>query len=80
MMATNILLSGNNYYKLSHLFIYMNMGFVGKDTFFNIKDTYCLGAIKDMWESKSSAAIQRLKSKDGVVLLGMITYDFVKSK
>lgn len=33
MMAMNILLSGNNYYKVSHLFNYMNMGFVGKDTF-----------------------------------------------
>ncbi|XP_055061157.2 uncharacterized protein [Misgurnus anguillicaudatus] len=48
----------------------MNMGFVGQSTFFNIQDTYCLGAIKDMWESKSSAAIQRLKTKDGVVVLG----------
>ncbi|KAK9976652.1 hypothetical protein ABG768_021857, partial [Culter alburnus] len=62
-MATNILLSGNNYHKVSHLFNYMNMGFVGKATFYNIQDTYCLGAIKDMWESKSSAAIQRLKNQ-----------------
>jgi len=33
MMATNVLLSGNNYYKVAHLFNYMNMGFVGKNTF-----------------------------------------------
>lgn len=69
MMATNILLSGNNYYKVSHLFNYMNMGFVGKDTFFKIQDTYCLGPIKDLWEDNRCAAIQRLKSKDGVVVL-----------
>lgn len=60
MMATNILLSGNNYYKVAHLFNCMNMGFVGKDTFFNIQDTYCIGAIKNVWEEKS---------KDGIVVL-----------
>ncbi|XP_059424614.1 uncharacterized protein LOC132158984 [Carassius carassius] len=69
MMATNILLSGNNYYKVSHLFKYMNMGFVGKDLFFNIQDTYCLGAIKEFWEGKRSTAIQRLQDKDSVVVL-----------
>ncbi|XDV33212.1 hypothetical protein PO909_003727 [Leuciscus waleckii] len=69
MMATNILLAGNNYYKVAHLFNYMNMGFVGKDTFFNIQDTYCIGAIKNVWEEKRSAAIQRAKSKDGIVVL-----------
>lgn len=72
MIATNILLSGNNYYKVAHLYNYMNMGFVGKDTFFNIQDTYCIGAIKNVWEEKRSAAIQRAKSKDGVVILGML--------
>lgn len=79
MMATNILLSGNNYYKVSHLFNYMNMGFVGKDTFFNIQDTYCLGAIKEFWEEKRSTAIKRLQNKDGVVVLG-ISYVFSKYK
>ncbi|XP_073730808.1 uncharacterized protein [Misgurnus anguillicaudatus] len=69
MMATNILLSGNNYYKVAHLFNYMNMGFLGKDTFFKIQDTYCIGAIKNVWEEKRSAAIQRVKNKDGIVIL-----------
>ncbi|KAG1935367.1 hypothetical protein F2P79_019231 [Pimephales promelas] len=69
MMATNVLLSGNNYYKVAHLFNYMNMGFVGKNTFFKIQDNYCLGAIKDMWEDNRCAAIERMKSKDGVVVL-----------
>lgn len=71
MIATNILLLGNNYYKVAQLFNYMNMGFVGKYTFFSIQDTYCIGAIINVWEEKRSAAIQRVKSKDGVVILGM---------
>lgn len=71
MMATNVLLSGNNYYKVSHLFKYMNMGFVGKDLFFNIQDTYCVGTIREFWEVKRSTAIQRLQDKDSVVVLGM---------
>lgn len=74
MMATNILLSGKNYYKVSHLFNYMNMAFVGKTTFFNIQDMYCLGSVRDMWEDKRCAAIQRLKIKDGVVVLGKSHY------
>ncbi|XP_067304915.1 uncharacterized protein [Pseudorasbora parva] len=69
MMATNVLLSGNNYYKVSHLFKYMNMGFVGKDLFFNIQDTYCVGTIREFWEVKRSTAIQRLQDKDSVVVL-----------
>ena len=68
MLASNILLSGNNYYKIAHLFYFMNMGMVNKDTFFAIQDTYVVDGVKEFWEKKRSDSINRLKGKEVVVI------------
>lgn len=70
MLAVNILLSGNNYAKVALLFKFMNMGMVGRSTFFKIQDTCCVDTIKQFWEEKQSAIISRLQPKPSVVVLG----------
>lgn len=75
MLAVNILLSGNNYAKVALLFQYMNMGMVGRSTFFKIQDTYCVDTIKQFWEEKRAAIVSRAQSKASVVVLGKF-YDF----
>ncbi|XP_065133775.1 uncharacterized protein [Paramisgurnus dabryanus] len=70
MLSTNILLSGNNYAKISLLFKFMNMGMVERSTFFRIQDSYCVDTIKEFWDEKRAAVITQLKSKGPVVALG----------
>lgn len=70
MLATNILLSGNNYAKIALLFKFLNMGVVERSTFFRIQDAYCLDVIKDFWHDKRAEVVSRLQSKDSVVVLG----------
>ena len=71
MLACNILLSGNNYAKVSLLFRFMNMGMVDPSSFFRIQDTYCVDVVKDCWEEKRAEAIHRLKDRD-VVIVGNV--------
>ncbi|XP_076150069.1 uncharacterized protein LOC143133954 [Alosa pseudoharengus] len=68
LLSTNILLSGNNYGKVSLLFKFMNMGMVNPNTFCTIQDTYCVDAVKEYWEERNTEAIRRLQGKDVVVL------------
>lgn len=68
MLSTNILLSGNNFYKIALLFQFMNMGMVGPNTFFSIQDTYCVDSIKKYWMEKRAESIARFQDKDVVVL------------
>ncbi|XP_041834095.1 uncharacterized protein LOC121635100 [Melanotaenia boesemani] len=68
MLSTNILLSGNNYNKVALLFKFMNMGMVGRGTFFSIQDTYCVDTVKSYWMQKRAEAIAKLQRKDVVVL------------
>ncbi|KAL7397176.1 hypothetical protein ABVT39_018001 [Epinephelus coioides] len=70
MLATNILLSGNNYAKIALLFKSMNMGIVANKTFFHIQDTYCVDTVKEFWLEKRAEVIDRLRTKDHVVVLG----------
>ncbi|XP_065099320.1 uncharacterized protein [Paramisgurnus dabryanus] len=70
MLSTNILLSGNNYTKISLLFKFMNMGMVERSTFFRIQDSYCVDTIKEFWDEKRAAVITQLKSKGPVVAMG----------
>lgn len=70
MLASNILLSGNNYAKIKLLFQFMNMGVVAKNTFYCIQDAYCTNAVKEFWTIKRAEVIQRHQSKDEVVVLG----------
>lgn len=70
MLASNIILSGNNYAKVALLFKFMNMGIVERSAFFKIQDTYCVDTIKDLWNDKRAEVVSRLQSKDNVVVLG----------
>ncbi|KAK0142690.1 hypothetical protein N1851_019380 [Merluccius polli] len=70
MLATNILLSGNNYAKVALLFKFMNMGMVGRSTFFKIQDSYCVDTIKQFWEEKRREVVPRITPKPSIVVLG----------
>lgn len=70
LLASNIILSGNNYTKVALLFRFMNMGMVERSAFFKIQDTYCVDAIKDSWTKNRAEVISRLQPKDSVVVLG----------
>lgn len=70
MLATNILLSGNNYTKIALLFKFMNMGIVANKTFFNIQDTYCVDTVKEFWLENREEVIDGLREKDHIVVLG----------
>lgn len=70
MLSSNILLSGNNYAKISLLLKFMNMGMVERSTFFRIQDSYCVDTIKEFWDEKRASVITQLKSKGPVVALG----------
>ncbi|XP_049420242.1 uncharacterized protein LOC125881220 [Epinephelus fuscoguttatus] len=67
LLSSSILLSGNNYAKVSLLFKFMNIKMVNPNTYFTIQDTYCVDIIKEFWEEKSSKAISQLQGKNVVV-------------
>ncbi|KAM4622209.1 uncharacterized protein ACJ7VT_006459 [Polymixia lowei] len=56
MLATNILLSGNNYAKVAILFEFMNMGIVNPNTFSKIQDAYCVDTIKEFCVERGATA------------------------
>ena len=68
MMATNILLSGNNYLKIAHLFRYMNMRAVDETTFYRIQAEYLVDSIKSFWEDHRRNVLADLQGKDVVAL------------
>ncbi|XP_026133574.1 uncharacterized protein LOC113112325 isoform X2 [Carassius auratus] len=68
MLASNILLSGSNYAKVSLLFQFMNMGMVDRSSFFTIQDTYGVDTVKEFWEERRAEAINRLKDRDVVIV------------
>ncbi|XP_062379106.1 uncharacterized protein LOC134067711 isoform X2 [Sardina pilchardus] len=70
MLASNILLSGNNYAKISLLFKFMNMGMVERSNFFRIQDSFCVDSIKEFWNEKRAKVITQLQPKGPVVVLG----------
>lgn len=70
MLASNIVLSGNNYAKVALLLKFINMGIVEWSTFFRIQDRYCVDSIKDFWNDKRGEVVYRLQSKDNIAVLG----------
>ncbi|KAG5281678.1 hypothetical protein AALO_G00047580 [Alosa alosa] len=68
MLSANILISGNNYSKIALLFKFMNMGMVGRNTYFTIQDVYCIDTIKKFWMEKRAELIVGLQNKDVVIL------------
>lgn len=70
MVATNILLSGNNFSKIALFFRFMNIGVVSTKTFSLLQNHYFTDSIKEFWEKNRAAIIDRLRAKDSVVALG----------
>lgn len=70
MLATNILLSRNNYTKVALLFQFMNIGIVAPSTFYAIQNAYCVEAVMEFWEERRNVINDRLRHKDNVVALG----------
>lgn len=68
MLSSNILLSGNNYAKIS-LSVQVHEDGDGSDVN-RIQDSYCVDTIKEFWDEKRAAVITQLKSKGPVVALG----------
>lgn len=76
MLAINILLSGNNYRKISLLFDFMKLGMVDRSSFYRIQDAYCVDTIEEFWNEKRNEVIAQVKSKGPVVVLG----EFIQKK
>ncbi|KAG1952354.1 hypothetical protein F2P79_010275 [Pimephales promelas] len=70
MLAINILLSGNNYRKISLLFDFMKLGMVDRSSFYRIQDAYCVDTIEEFWTEKRNEVIAQVQSKGPVVVLG----------
>lgn len=70
MVATNILLSGNNFSKIALFFRYMNIGVVSPKSFRLMQSHYFIDSIKDFWEKKRASIIDRLRQKDSIAALG----------
>ncbi|KAG5280138.1 hypothetical protein AALO_G00085400 [Alosa alosa] len=68
MLATNILLSGSNYAKVSLLFKFMNIEMVNRSTYFAIQDTFCVDTIKECWLEKRVEMKSHLQDKDVVIV------------
>ncbi|CAM4732662.1 unnamed protein product [Leuciscus chuanchicus] len=69
MLATNILLSGNNYRKVALLFKFMAMGMVTESTYYRIQDAYCIEPVQDFWDNISAKVMERMRIKHHIVVL-----------
>ncbi|XP_056118488.1 uncharacterized protein LOC130095738 [Rhinichthys klamathensis goyatoka] len=70
MLATNTLLSGNNYRKIALLFQFMKMPMVAEGTFFRIEDAYCIAPVQECWEKNRAVIVDRFCHEEHVVVLG----------
>ena len=70
LMATNILLTGNNYTKVKMLFNFMNMGMINERYFAGIQDNYCVDTIKAFWNARRAKVIANVKTLGPTVALG----------
>ncbi|CAL8378877.1 unnamed protein product [Boreogadus saida] len=71
MLSSSILLSWNNYGKVALLFKFMNLGIVHRTTFFKIQDVYCVDAIEDYWDDKSTV----LMDNDSKEIISIVNID-----
>lgn len=65
-LATNVLLSGNNYNKIALLFKFMDVSIVAKSTFFAVQVSYCVATIKKFWQENKFRSTG-LRAKDHIV-------------
>ncbi|XP_056451672.1 uncharacterized protein LOC130386676 [Gadus chalcogrammus] len=70
MLSSSLLLSGNNYSKISLMFKFMNLGCVCDSTFRKIQLQYCVPVINRFWKRQLNALIPEMKRRNSVVLLG----------
>ncbi|KAI8495287.1 hypothetical protein Bbelb_272730 [Branchiostoma belcheri] len=75
MLSSSILLSGNNYSKVSLMSSFMNLGCVCETTFLRVQRQYCVPVIETFWQRKLQALVREMKRRDKVVLLGITTSD-----
>ena len=61
LLATNILLSGNNFTKVALLFKFMNLGMVSRVQFERIQALYVVPTIMGYWERLRTATVQQLQ-------------------
>ncbi len=69
----SILLSGNNFHKISLLFSFMNLGMPSEPFFHEVQHSYCCPVIESCWEETKKATHDDLEGKD-VILAGMCPY------
>ncbi|CAL8310654.1 unnamed protein product [Boreogadus saida] len=70
LMATNVLLTGNNYTKVKIVFNFMNMGMINERYFADIQDNYCVDTIKAFWNARRAKVIANVKTLGPTVALG----------
>lgn len=46
------------------------MGMVAESTYFRIQDAYCIEPVQEYWEKTRAEAVERLRQKDHVVVVG----------
>ena len=78
LLATNILLSGNNFAKVALLFKFMNLGMVRRVQFERIQALYAVPTIMGYWERLRTATVQQLQGKQ-LVLAGKHCTEMVNS-
>ena len=71
MMATNILLSGNNFAKVSLLLNFTNLGCPQSALFDAVQALHCVPEIEAYWDSLQASVHDQLKDKS-LVLAGML--------
>ncbi len=70
MLATSILVSGNNFKKIQLLAQSMQMSMISAPTFFRFQRLYCFPAISEYWEKLITSNRRKVLGKP-VILLGM---------
>ena len=69
LLASSVLVSGNNFEKVSLLAKSMNLNFVSSTTFSRIQSLYCLPSIGDLW-GKMKEVIWKVFEEDVLVICG----------
>lgn len=69
LLAASILVSGNNFDKVSLLSRCLNLNFIGRSTFSRIQKLYAVPAIRTLWEEMKEA-MEKVFQKEELVLGG----------
>ncbi|KAK6169552.1 hypothetical protein SNE40_020586 [Patella caerulea] len=70
LLSCTVLTSGNNYYKIKHLFNLLNLGCVNQSTFFGIQANYICPEIVNFWcASQQKKILDEIRGRK-LILLG----------